>query len=85
MTCRVKALGLALAAIGVGAQGASATVVEHEFQSESTPTILKGTDEPGTNHTFTVGGFAEVDCEASHVGRYSGGIRTGHVGLAPDL
>lgn len=70
MTRKLKVLGLALMAVFamsiVGAQAASAAEVEHEFLSDSNPTILKATDEPETNHTFTVGGFATVECEVAH-------------------
>jgi hypothetical protein len=68
----LKILGLALVAVfamsAVVASAASATV----FRSESTPTVLTGTQKAGTNDVFnTMGGT--VTCEnATYVGSVSG-------------
>lgn len=86
MIRKVKVLGLALVAVfamsAMVAQAASATVVNHEFASDATETIIKGTDEPGTNNVFDVNG-AEVVCATSHFEGTVLGAEVDHVTVHP--
>jgi hypothetical protein len=71
MSHKIKALGLALAAVfamsAVAAQAASAT--PHTFVTDSgNPAYLTGTQEPApaVNRLFFTGSGEEVECEAAH-------------------
>lgn len=83
MIRNLKVLGLALIAMlamtAVAAQAASA----HEFKSESANTDLKGVDEAGTNHIFTAGGFAEVECESATFTGSQSGVEADTVQMHP--
>ena len=87
MTRKLKALGLALLALGamsaIAAQAASATtVVNHEFETTSAPVVLTGTST--TNHVYSLGGVPAV-CEVlTFVGTQSEAT-VDHITVTPSL
>lgn len=74
MTRNLKALGLALlAAFAMSAVAASSASAVKEFHSDIEPTVLTGTDTPGTTSEFEIPGEEPTTCAGNH---YEGTVAT---------